>query len=404
MIFRFSEQELHDMTDNTVEIMSTSTNTADASPIILKQTELIRFKFHPVLVNNSIEPTKSVSGKIVYEKKKKKDASFPSESIDNSTDEKVTKQTVKVGDRLELSFDTSETYELFSGLRELYDLFNSNIENGIPYGHSSYRKVDSRDKQILSLLRDNPDVAKLICAPENKDLIKLLFQQITCQESLDSLRNSLALLQDENLGVLTSSLNLEKLQRASDLIRSNYDNGNEEFWQKRVFKDNQWILGQVFACPYTIFDEKAYVGGKDIGNKSGNVCDFIYKNRITNNIALIEIKTPKATLLGSEYRGTYSMSRELSGAINQILNYKDNLSKEYYTLQAKSNEQFNVFTPKCVIVIGLISEVNKDSEKIAAFENYRNSLSNITIVTFDELDQRIRDLISIISDDTTVTF
>ena len=64
-------KEIHDMTDTTLDVVSTSSTTADASPIVLAQTDLLRYKFVPTLVDNTKDPQKSVSGKIVYEKKRK---------------------------------------------------------------------------------------------------------------------------------------------------------------------------------------------------------------------------------------------------------------------------------------------------------------------------------------------
>lgn len=61
-------REIHDMTDTTVDVVSTSATTADASPIVLAQTDMLRLKFLPTLVDNGKEPEKSVSGKLLYEK------------------------------------------------------------------------------------------------------------------------------------------------------------------------------------------------------------------------------------------------------------------------------------------------------------------------------------------------
>lgn len=95
------------------------------------------------------------------------------------------------------------------------------------------------------------------------------------------------------------------------------------------------------------------------------------------------------------YRATYSFSSEMSGAINQVLNYKDSLTKEFYSLQSKSSPQFEVFNPKCVVIIGRISAM--DVDEVAAFERFRNSLNNVTVVTFDELYTRITGLITTLS-------
>lgn len=236
---------------------------------------------------------------------------------------------------------------------------------------------------------------------ENFDLIKTLLGLITQTESLEFLKKSLMELQDENLQHLTTTLNIEKLQRVATLMEENLANNSEEFWQTTVFQENQWVLAQVFACPCTIFSDKAYVGGKGIDNCGGNLCDFIYQNRLSQNVALIEIKTPCTDIIGRSYRGTYSFSHELSGAVNQVLNYRDNFTKSYYALCHRYASQFEVLSPKCVVVIGKLESM--DSTQIAAFENFRNSLNNVQILTFDELYQRVVDLIAVLSKDSAIS-
>ena len=384
--------KVHDMTTDTVDVISTSAVTADASPVVLSQTEMIRFKFCPTLVDNENEPHKSVSGKFLYEKKRKNDAAFPSD--DNGSVVKISRGSVKVGDWMELNLSTSETYELYQGLKRLYALYEDMGE--IPYGSATYTRVDSSFRQFLSIIQNDPSAARMIGNEENYDLVKTLLRLITQTSSLESLKRSLTELQDENLQHLTTSLNIEKLQRVAKLMEDNLENDSEEFWQTTVFKEHQWVLAQIFACPCTIFADKAYVGGKGINNSGGNLCDFIYQNSLSQNVALIEIKTPCTELIGNQYRGTYSFSYELSGAINQVLNYRDKLTKEYYSLCHQSSEPFDVLSPKCVVIIGKMASLTPG--QVAAFENFRNSLSNVLILTFDELYQRIVDLIAVLSE------
>ena len=386
--------EIHDMTATTVDVVSTSSSTANASPVVLHQTDMLRFKFLPNLVKNEKEPHKSVCGKLLYEKKRKNEDSFPTDNNDASS--KVSRGSVKTGDWMEFQLDTSETYELYHGLSQLYALYD-NIGD-IPYGTATYTRIDNAFRQFLSIIQNDPSAARMIGNEENFDLVKTLLMLITQTESLESLKNSLMELQNENLQHLTTTLNIEKLQRVATLMDDNLDNDSEEFWQTNVFKENQWVLAQIFACPCTIFSDKAYVGGKSIDNTGGNLCDFIYQNRLSQNVALIEIKTPCTEIIGSSYRGTYSFSHELSGAVNQVLNYRDNLTKSYYALCHQSASQFEVLSPKCVVIIGKIASM--DSTQIAAFENFRNSLNNVQILTFDELHQRIINLIAILSEDS----
>ncbi|WP_252187992.1 hypothetical protein [Bacillus sp. RIT 809] len=56
------------------------------------------------------------------------------------------------------------------------------------------------------------------------------------------------------------------MKKLLNIWEENKENDNEEFWQ-RVFKEHAWVLSQVFASPLLIFDEKAYIGGKGLGNK-----------------------------------------------------------------------------------------------------------------------------------------
>lgn len=385
--------KVKDMTDKTVDVISTSSVTADASPIVLNKTDILRFRFVPTLVSNGKEPYKSVSGKILFEKKRKNADSFPTDTT--NTIDKVSRGSVKVGDWMELNLDTSETYALYTGLKQLYELYDNIGE--IPYGPATYARVDSSLKQFLSIIQYDPSAAMLIGNEENYELVKILLRLITKTDSRESLKKSLSELQNDNLQHLSSSLNIEKLKRVETLMKDNLDNDKEEFWQSEVFKENQWVLSQIFACPCTIFSDKAYVGGKSITNKGGNVCDFIYQNKLSQNVALIEIKTPCAKIIGDSYRGTFSISYELSGAVNQVLNYRDNFAKDYYSLCKNGDDTFELLTPKCVVIIGKISALT--TEQIAAFENYRNSLSNIIIITFDELYERISDLIAILSDE-----
>ena len=87
MIIITKTPEVHDMTD-TIEVVSTSSVTANASPIVLNQTG-------PTLVDNVREPHKSVSGELLCEKKRKNDDLFPSDIAETSG--KVSRGSVNVG-------------------------------------------------------------------------------------------------------------------------------------------------------------------------------------------------------------------------------------------------------------------------------------------------------------------
>ena len=384
------------MKESCIDVVSRSAMTADATPVVLSSTERFRFRFMPMLVDNQNNPEQSVRGKLLLERKPKNEKYFPTDSV--APCEKVTRGSAKNGDWVEIELHSEETYNLFMGLKKLYDL--SGCMNGIPFGSARFAQIDSSFSSFLEVIQNDPSAARMIGEPQNFELIKILLQLITQTSSHESLKNSLSSLANENLQALTTSASLEGLKRVEALMRENLDNGKEEFWQQKVFNENQWVLAQIFSCPCTIYAQKAFVGGKSLDNKGGNVCDFIYRNKMTQNVALIEIKTPCTEIVGKPYRETYSMSLDMSGAVNQVLNYRDELQKNFSTLTRDLEEADTVraFSPKCVVVIGKISTLNAKQQK--AFELYRNSFNNLTIITFDELHQKICDLMSVFKEDS----
>lgn len=384
------------MKESCIDVVSRSAMTADATPVVLSSTERFRFRFMPMLVDNQNNPEQSVRGKLLLERKPKNEKYFPTDSV--APCEKVTRGSAKNGDWVEIELHSEETYNLFIGLKKLYDL--SGCMNGIPFGSARFAQIDSSFSSFLEVIQNDPSAARMIGEPQNFELIKILLQLITQTSSHESLKNSLSSLANENLQALTTSASLEGLKRVEALMRENLDNGKEEFWQQKVFNENQWVLAQIFSCPCTIYAQKAFVGGKSLDNKGGNVCDFIYRNKMTQNVALIEIKTPCTEIVGKPYRETYSMSLDMSGAVNQVLNYRDELQKNFSTLTRDLEEADTVraFSPKCVVVIGKISTLNAKQQK--AFELYRSSFNNLTIITFDELHQKICDLMSVFKEDS----
>lgn len=166
------------------------------------------------------------------------------------------------------------------------------------------------------------------------------------------------------------------------------NNKLEKDWEKFLI-ENPWIISNLFAVPVFFFQNQAYAGGKEIDNKNGKVTDFLYKNEFTDNVAIIELKTHKTELLSAKpYRGkdVYSLSADLSGSVNQVLNQRQNLIHEFTNLRTKEN-WFESYHPKCLVIAGSISGLPKDGLK--NFETFRNSLQGVEIITFDELFKKL---------------
>ncbi|WP_196238085.1 Shedu immune nuclease family protein [Vreelandella sulfidaeris] len=180
-------------------------------------------------------------------------------------------------------------------------------------------------------------------------------------------------------------------------MANNRQNASEEFWQN-LFQKCPAVLSQVFPQSMFQLGSKCYVGGKSITNSGGNLVDFIYASRLTGNIVLVEIKTPKTKLLGKKYRAnSYSISEELTGAFVQILNYKDQLIKEYYKLSANEDGNgFSAFNPKCLVIAGTLESELQEGIQYKSFELFRNCSSNVEMLTYDELFQKSRDILDMV--------
>ena len=188
---------------------------------------------------------------------------------------------------------------------------------------------------------------------------------------------------------------MSKIKSTVAILERELSVDNEEHWQS-LFKNNPWILSQIFSYPVTLYQDKAYVGGKAIDNTHGNVIDFLYKNKMTENSVLIEIKRPGASILGPKYRNNcYGMSSELTGGISQLLSYRDSMMKESADLLSKTKDDLRIYYPKCVLIIGNYEKEMTDKIKVSSFENFRAHLVNMEVITFDEVLHRIKSLFDI---------
>ena len=132
-------------------------------------------------------------------------------------------------------------------------------------------------------------------------------------------------------------------------------------------------------------------------NTGGNIVDFLVSNYFTSNAALVEIKTPATKLLQVRpYRhGVYNASEELAGSVMQVLNYRFNLQRDFYSLQHGLPGAIETFVPRCVVIVGRISELNREEDKLRSLELYRGHSLGVAIITFDELFEKTKRLVAI---------
>ncbi|POD68154.1 hypothetical protein BKM17_27320 [Pseudomonas syringae group genomosp. 3] len=162
---------------------------------------------------------------------------------------------------------------------------------------------------------------------------------------------------------------------------------DERFWQEE-FESRKGVLERLLGGHAVLLQSEFHVGGTNASGAGNLRSDFAFLNKI-NNISLVEIKAPSTNLLGSKYRGTYPLSKDVSGAISQVLIQRSELIKYYFQKRCDSPVPFEVFSPRCFLIVGDLKNLGSDPDKLKAFEVQRQAVaSHVSIVTFDELYQQ----------------
>lgn len=367
-----------------IHTKSTSRVTAQASEIVLRETISTRLIFRPTILDNQKNKEASVKGVFLFQRKAKK-----SEWVDFET---IPLSSVKIGEGYKLELKSAELLLLINELKPLYDLHR---DGGVPRGQRKYVQATPQLEQLASLT--SSDVSGFLSANTTigTDLLSKLLNWAVNLEDPTPLIERLVELNPSSLGKLNAAVGLQSLKNALAIWEQNVNNSDEEFWQKSL-TEHSFVLEQTFSWPTSIVKGKAYIGGKSVYNKDGNIVDFLMSNRLTQSAALIEIKTPLAPLLGSKYRGTYNISTELSGSIMQTLNYKHSLQEYFQSLIQGQRDLFDSLNPQCAVIIGNSKTELDSQDKIKAFELYRHQFPGLTVITFDELFDKTRKLIALL--------
>jgi len=336
--------------DNIITTKSTSLTSAVGQDIELRVTKSSKLIFRPEVVENPHDQDACVRGNFIFQKKKLSGRWEDYKTLDLSR--------LKDSEWIKLELKSGELKKLITELDKYYEVFK---KYGIRLGETSFVVTPENAREIIEQFLKNP-------------------------ENFEKLQE----LKIDDLKKLNLILSINSLKNVLKVWNENKKNGNESFWQV-FFKQNSWIIAQIFSFPVILIQDQAYVGGKGIDNKGGNIVDFLYKNGLSDNVLLVEIKTPVASIVGSAYRDkSYCASSDLSGSITQILNYKYELQKNYRDLVKQDNGVFQIFNPQCMVVVGTLVDGNLNSEQRKSFELFRSNSKHVEIVTFDELFQKVQ--------------
>jgi hypothetical protein len=364
-------------------ITSTSRSSATVSDIGLRQSERVRLVFRPELVDNPNDTRAAVRGTFLYQRKGQKDDWIEVDTLALST--------LKKGEGYKLELRAAEVLTLF---QELAGLYRVHTKEGIPLGTTQLVRADSVVASLMELPRDDLRAYLSANRAVGQEVLSRLMSWASEIPDAAELVNRLVSLDEGALRTLNVAVGLGALKQALAAWDQNASNPDEEFWQQAL-TEHSFVLEQVFSWPSTIVKGKAYVGGKSVLNTGGNVVDFLVKNHLTNNAALVEIKTPATKLLARRYRNTvYGVSEDLGGSVLQVLNYRFSLQRDFYSL--RHGVSLEAFEPRCVVIVGNTGELRGDEDKLRTMELFRRHSAGVTVITFDELFEKTRRLVRVL--------
>lgn len=307
-------------------------------------------------------------------------------NVTKKATEEISKETVDQN-LIKARVDLDSCYENFLLLLNLI----RSIE-GIDFSSSNYAIVDGAKKAIF----DNISKEVAIKSFGEK------YGSDVSEKDISLLQNRRSILNHfEKL--LTEDQYFE-----SERIKLGENKRKEDVWQD-FFEHNSWIFGyglQLLACEGLDFEKlEQTVVGNDIVDGAGKRIDALLKTKGSiSKILFCEIKTHDPNILIESYErpGVYVPAKELRGAVAQIqktihkitVKLQANYLKPTQTNGDPTGEEILFVKPRGIVVIGKLDDFKTSEginyEKLSSFELYRQQVSGIEIVTYDELFERAK--------------
>ena len=193
----------------------------------------------------------------------------------------------------------------------------------------------------------------------------------------------------ERLENLSRSIELVNLDtRIASFQRLLNSDPLEREWQG-FLNDHPFILSLAFGHPVLKVRDQASVGGRKLSGRGDNITDFLVKNKLTNNCAIVEIKRSGTRLLNNTPRnGVHTPSGHLVGAINQALAQKNQFEKEVAQIKDSSGiYDIASYSVSCCLLIG---KMPGTEDRQRSFELFRGNSKDVVIVTFSELLEKLK--------------
>lgn len=170
----------------------------------------------------------------------------------------------------------------------------------------------------------------------------------------------------------------------------------EPKWQA-FFKANPFVLGLAFPHPVILIQEQAHVGGTMLRGAGESIVDFLFAQRFTGSLALIEIKRPATKLIETKtFRGDlHAPHKDLTSAMAQVLDQRFQLLNNF---AAKSHDpdlkDTHVSAVHCIVIAGTAPSSIQEKRSLDLF---RHSSKDVVVVTFDELLDKLQEILRLMT-------
>ncbi|WP_310644173.1 Shedu immune nuclease family protein [Limnohabitans sp.] len=185
----------------------------------------------------------------------------------------------------------------------------------------------------------------------------------------------------------------ELIAKIEDMLGKNLP---EPKWQA-FFKANPFVLGLAFPHPVILIQEQAHIGGTMLRGAGESIVDFLFAQRFTGSLALIEIKRPATKLIEARtFRGDlHAPHKDLTSAMAQVLDQRFQLLNNF---AAKSHDpelkDTHVSAVHCIVIAGTAPTTIQEKRSLDLF---RHSSKDVVVVTFDELLGKLREILRLMT-------
>ncbi|TXL87236.1 Shedu anti-phage system protein SduA domain-containing protein [Streptomyces sp. IB2014 016-6] len=276
--------------------------------------------------------------------------------------------------------------------------------------HENFWKVISFLQNCVGL-GNLPGSGRRLVAGDEAELVRLLADQDR-KTLLEAVRTAIggALTEEDIRLVSNRKAQLQRFQKLltdPDFFEQEGRSGPEAVWQG-FFEENPWIFGyglNLIACePLDDGKLERITTGANIFSGAGKRSDAVMRSKgFISSLLLCEIKTHETLLLAkTPYRlpDVYQVSKDVVGGVAQVQKTAAKalrlVNRELHRLfkddGTPTDIEISTIRPRQVLVIGSLSEFTSSGatnpEKISSFEQYRRSIQDVEVITFDELYQR----------------